>query len=53
MKTNEINELRKQEPKLDDDWDDTYGDRMVKLVFIGRDMDKGSIISKLDKCLEK
>ena len=49
----EIDELRRQEPKLDDDWDPQYGDRMVKLVFIGRDMDKESIISKLDKCLEK
>ena len=49
----EIKKLRKQEPKLDEDWDDTYGDRMIKLVFIGRNMDKEAIIKELDKCLEK
>ncbi len=46
-------ELRKMEPKLDKDWDEKYGDRMVKLVFIGKDMDKDKIVSELDECLEK
>ena len=45
--------LRKQEPKLDKDWDDEVGDRMVKLVFIGKNMDKEKIISNLDLCLKK
>ena len=49
----EIKQLRKEEPKLDKDWDETYGDRMVKLVFIGKDMDKKAIIAKMDDCLEK
>ena len=29
------------------------GDRMVKLVFIGRNMDKEQIIKDLDSCLVK
>ena len=32
-------------------WDEAVGDRMTKIVFIGRDMDKKDIIAKLDDCL--
>lgn len=49
----EQDRLRKIEPKLDKDWDPEYGDRMVKLVFIGKNMDKESIIKRLDECIEK
>ena len=38
-------------PGLLDDWDDELGDRMVKLVFIGRHMDRADIESRLDACL--
>ena len=31
--------------------DPTYGDRINKIVFIGRDMDKAAIIKALDHCL--
>ena len=40
------------EPKLEQDRDPVYGDRMVKLVFIGKNMDKESIIEKLDNCIK-
>ena len=48
----ESDRLRKMEPKLEQDWDPVYGDRMVKLVFIGKNMDKESIIKKLDNCIK-
>ena len=34
------------------DWDNEVGDRITKLVFIGKDMDKEKIIDELDKCLD-
>lgn len=40
-----------KEPGLRRDWDPEYGDRMEKLVFIGRNMDKEAIIKGLDFCL--
>ena len=43
--------LRKNNPRLDNDWDPIYGDRMIKLVFIGKDMNKTKIIEELDKCI--
>ena len=48
----ESDRLRNMEPKLEQDWDPVYGDRMVKLVFIGKNMDKESIIEKLDNCIK-
>ena len=41
----------KQNPGLARDWDDTYGDRMQKIVFIGQNMDKEQICKDLDTCL--
>ena len=49
----EQDKLRKAEPKLEADWDPEYGDRMDKIVFIGKNMDKDGIIEKLNECLIK
>ena len=49
----ERKQLLKENPDVAKDWDETYGDRMIKLVFIGKDMDKKAIIEKLDNCLDK
>ena len=43
--------MKAEDPTLVRDWDDEIGDRMVKLVFIGRNMDKNDIIKKLNDCL--
>lgn len=45
-------ELKHQEPDLMRDWDEHYGDRMQKIVFIGQHMDKEQLIRELDECLE-
>ncbi len=44
----ELKQLLEQEALLRKDWDEQYGDRMIKLVFIGQHIDKHSIIEKLD-----
>ncbi|MDE7180619.1 MAG: GTP-binding protein [Muribaculaceae bacterium] len=43
--------LLANEPELKRDWDPEYGDRMDKIVFIGRNMDKEAIIKALNDCL--
>ena len=48
----ELMQLMQQEPGLLRDWDDEYGDRMIKLVFIGKDLDKEELSLLLDDCLE-
>ena len=40
-----------QDPLLQRDWDEHYGDRMQKLVFIGQNMDKKAICQALDNCI--
>ena len=51
MPKQELQQLLDREPGLRRDWDEKYGDRMEKLVFIGQKLDKEQIISDLDKCL--
>lgn len=48
----ELMQLMKQEPGLLRDWDDKYGDRMIKIVFIGQNIDKEQLTRDLDDCLE-
>ena len=38
----------KQDPKFMEIWDDNYGDRMIKLVFIGQNLNKNEIKARLD-----
>lgn len=45
--------LLKEYPEIASRWDEKYGDREIKLVFIGQRMDKQAIIDALDKCLDK
>lgn len=46
---NELDQMIAQDPDILKNWDEEVGDRMVKLVFIGKDMDKEHIISDLNK----
>ena len=48
----DLEKLMKSDPGFLRDWDEKYGDRMQKIVFIGRDMDKEEITRELDGCLE-
>ena len=51
MPEDELIETMRKEPGLVHDWDDVYGDRMEKIVFIGQNMDKTDICRQLDACL--
>ena len=44
-------QLMRQDPDFYKDWDEKYGDRMQKIVFIGQNMDKEQIVKDLDSCL--
>ena len=43
--------MKQRDANLRRDWDDKYGDRMQKLVFIGQNLDKEAITTLLDGCL--
>lgn len=54
MPKDQLDRLLAAEPKLQQDWDEKYGDRMQKLVFIGQNMDhhmKEFLKEMLDTCL--
>ncbi len=48
----ELQQMMANDPRLAADWDPEYGDRMIKLVIIGQNLDRHAIESALDKCLK-
>ena len=53
MPEDELRDMMDREPGLRRDWDEKYGDRMQKIVFIGQHLDREEIDRLLDKCLVK
>ena len=52
MPKEELMQLMADDAQLRKDWDEHYGDRMQKLVFIGQHLDKQALQSALDHCLQ-
>lgn len=53
MPADELEQFKQQNPAAFKDWDDKYGDRIQKLVFIGQHMDREAIETLLDACIKK
>lgn len=53
MAKDELDNFMAQNLGLQRDWDEKYGDRMQKIVFIGQGMNRKDIETALDNCLEE
>ena len=51
MPKDELAQMMERDAALRADWDEQYGDRMQKIVFIGQHLDKELITKELDECL--
>lgn len=50
MPQEQLEHVLANDPTLQRDWDEQYGDRMQKLVFIGQHLDKKALKEALDAC---
>lgn len=53
MPKTELEAFMQRNEGLRKDWDEQYGDRMQKIVFIGQHLDREAIATLLDACLVK
>ena len=51
MPKRELEMMLERDANLRRDWDEFYGDRMQKIVFIGQKLDKALIKKEMDACL--
>lgn len=51
MPKRDLEAFLERNPNVRQEWDEEYGDRMQKIVFIGRKLDKKKLAEELDKCL--
>lgn len=51
MPEDQLQEMMRRDRNLRRDWDPKYGDRMEKIVFIGRNIDPRQIDELMDSCL--
>lgn len=51
MPLEELKMMMERDANLRRDWDEQYGDRMQKIVFIGQHLDKEAIKREMDECL--
>lgn len=47
----QVEEMMQKDAGLRRDWDPEYGDRMIKIVFIGRNLDHDAIDRFMDACM--
>ena len=53
MSKQEQQEILLMAPEVAAEWDEKFGDKMIKLVFIGKGMDRAAIEKELDSLLKK
>ncbi len=51
MPEDRLSQLMESDAALRRDWDPVYGDRMIKIVFIGQNLDREEIDRLMDACL--
>ncbi len=51
MPEDQLEEMMRRDANLRRDWDPEYGDRMIKIVFIGQRLDHDEIDRLMDDCL--
>ena len=49
LSKNQLNYLRENDENFAHDWDDEYGDKLIKLVFIGQNLNEKAIRKELDR----
>ena len=52
MPEDKLEEMLRRDARLRTDWDEIYGDRMNKIVFIGQHLSRDSLQALMDSCLE-